>query len=195
MMIFWAQDFLRQKSSETKTWMSFLGYGVSPRVWAMNMIGRWNIWVIWTEHIMSIWTEWDWDFGYDSIRSVCLHETSCIPINCIYSAHLLSKFLELGVGIQNPQNDQPIQFWDLYGVIKMLRWGLFVIRGCEQCDTYCAGFLMMKGSILTVTPWMVAWLSLVLSSSKRVRSRVASPYLTKHDLISKGFHYSRVPFL
>ncbi len=124
MMIFWAQDFLRQKSSETKTWISFLGYGVSPRVWAMNMIGRCNIWVIWTEHIMSIWTEWDWDFEYDSIRSVCLHETSCIPINCIYSAHLLSKLLELGVGIQNPQNDQPIQFWDLYGVIKMLRWGL-----------------------------------------------------------------------
>ena len=28
------------------------------------------------------------------------------------------------MGIQNPQNDQPIQFWDLYGVIKMLRWGL-----------------------------------------------------------------------
>ena len=107
-------------------------------------------------------------FGYYyiySIHSVCIHETSCIPMNCIYSAHLLSKFLEeLGVWIQN------LQKWPTDGVIKLLRWEL----GQMMWSMWYRPVQVLDDERLYFDRDSLKW-----------RSRVASPYITKHHLFPK----------
>lgn len=92
-------------------------------------------------------------------------------MNCIYSAHLLSKFLEeLRVWIQNPQK------WPTDGVIKLLRWEL----GQMMWSMWYKPVQVLDDERLYFDRDSLKW-----------RSRVASPYITKHHLISKGFHDSK----
>ena len=130
-------------------------------------MGRWEIWACY-EHMNGVRLSFGYYYIY-SIHSVCIHETSCIPMNCIYSAHLLSKFLEeLGVWIQN------LQKWPTDGVIKLLRWEL----GQMMWSMWYRPVQVLDDERLYFDRDSLKW-----------RSGVASPYITKHHLISKGFHF------
>ena len=117
-MIFGVLGIFEKQEPLGNTWMSFLGYGASCRVWAMknHKDGTMkDMSILWAHERSGTKTS-----GMIQFIQYVFMKTSFFPMNCIYSAHLLS--IKVFEGVRSVDSES--QKWPTDGVINLLRWEL-----------------------------------------------------------------------